>query len=105
MSEHAWNADRVGEETGLSPKTIRYYRKVGARERREGTATARTIPAPRLVDGENVWDPDEIRAWVAARKSPARRGAIPKSEMRAVLAAAENHNIDQVITIARRNLA
>lgn len=100
------NAQRVADAAGISVETVRYHHKLATKARREGTATERDLPAPAgLVDGANAWDEDEIQGWISARKTPARKGAIPKSEMRAILAAAENHNIDQVITIARRNLA
>ena len=101
-----WNAQRVAEEADLSPETVRYYQKIGNQARKANAATERDLPAPSgVVDGANVWDPDEIRAWISARKKPARRGAIPKSEMRAVLQAAEAGQIDRVIEIARRNLS
>lgn len=100
------NVQQVADAAGISPETVRQHHKIATKARREGTATERDLPAPSgLLDGANVWDDDEIAAWVSVRKTPARRGGIPKSEMRAVLAAAENHQIDRVIAIARRNLA
>lgn len=101
-----WNVQQVADAAELSPETIRYYQKAGNQARKAGTETARDLPAPVGVEGgANVWDADEIRSWISTRKTPARRGAIPKSEMRAVLQAAEAGQIDRVITIARRNLA
>lgn len=100
-----WNVQQVADEAGISPETVRYYQKIGNQARKAHAATARDLPAPIGIEaGANVWDPDEIRDWIATRKTPARRGAIPKAEMRAVLEAAENQNLDQVIAIARRNL-
>lgn len=97
---------QIADEAGLSPKTIRYYNKTGNRARREGVATERDFPAPvGIVDGANVWDESEIRAWLEVRKQPARRGAIAKAEMRNVLSALERGNVDQAITIARKALS
>lgn len=100
------NAQQVADAAGISVETVRYHHKLATKARREGAATERDLPAPAgLVDGANAWDEDEIQGWISARKTPARKGAIPKSEMRAVLQAAEAGQIDRVITIARRNLA
>lgn len=97
---------QIAERAEISPDTVRHHHKMATRARRDGAATERHLPAPVGVDGgANVWDETAIDEWIETRREPARRGGIPKSEMRAVLAAAENHNIDQVISIARRNLA
>ena len=97
---------QVAEVAELSLETIRHHHKLATRARRTGTATARDLPAPAsLVDGANVWDPAEIDAWLAERRKPIKRGGIPKSEMRKVLIAAKAANVDQVISIAERNLA
>lgn len=99
------NVNEVADAAGISPETVRHHHKIATKARREGSATERDLPAPAaVVGGANVWDENEIRDWISARKTPARRGAIPKSEMRAILDAAENQQIDRVIAIARRNL-
>ena len=96
---------QVADEAGLSPATVRYYHKQATRSRATGQATERDLPEPvSKVDGANVWDDDEIRDWIAARRSPAKRGAIPKDQMRAVLEHLEAGQIDRAITICRRNL-
>lgn len=96
---------QIAELAELSPETVRHYLKVANRARRQGTATERDMPAPAgQQDGANVWHQADIEAWLKARQTPAKRGAIPKSEMRDVLQAAESGNIDRVITIARRNM-
>lgn len=99
------NVHEVAEAAGITAETVRHHHKVATKERREGIWTVRMLPEPAgQIDGANVWDDDEIREWIAARRTPAKRGAIPKSEMRAILTAAENGQIDQIITIAERNL-
>lgn len=100
------NVQQVADAAGISPETVRHHHKIATKARKEGVETERDLPAPSgVVDGANVWDDDKIAAWVAIRKTPARRGGVPKSEMRAILAAAENQQLDRVIAIARRNLS
>lgn len=99
------NVQQVADTAGLSPATVRHHHKLATKARREGTVTERHLPAPvGSEDGANLWDDAEIADWISAREKPAKRGAIPKDEMRAVLVAAEAGNIDLVITIARRNI-
>lgn len=99
------NVQQAADAAGLSPATLRHHHKLATKARREGVATERHLPAPVGVeDGANVWNEDEIAEWISTRETPVKRGAIPKEEMRAVLAAAEAGNVDQVITIARRNI-
>lgn len=99
------NVQQVADAAGISPATVRHHHKLATKARREGAETDRHLPAPvGSEDGANLWDDAEIAEWISTRAKPARRGAIPKDEMRAVLTAAEAGNIDQVITIARRNI-
>lgn len=99
------NVQQVADAAGLSPATVRHHHKLATKARREGVATERHLPAPvGTEDGANLWDDSEIADWISAREKPAKRGAIPKDEMRAVLVAAEAGNIDLVITIARMNI-
>lgn len=100
------NVNEVAAAAGLKPDSIRHHHKTAIIARREGTADERTLPAPRgLHEGANVWDEAEIQEWIDARKTPAKRGAIPKADMRAVLAAAEAGQIDRVIAIATKSLS
>lgn len=96
----------VANRAGITVNTARYHHKLATKARRERSETARNLPAPQSqTDGANLWDEDEIAEWISVRAEPARRGAITKSEMREVLAAAQSGNVDQVIAIAQRNLA
>lgn len=98
-------AQQVGDQAGVTADTVRKHHQIALRARRLGTATPRHLPAPaEVVDGANVWRESDIAEWISARKTPAKRGGIPKAEMRLVLEAAEAGQIDRVITIARRNL-
>lgn len=96
---------QVAAAAGVLPETIRHYHKAANKARAEGRASPRDLPpASRGSDGKNYWDEVEIDIWVSSRQRPAKRGAIPKAEMQAVLDAAQLDNIEEVITIARRNL-
>lgn len=96
---------QVAEMADLNPETVRHYHKMATRARSNNTTTARSLPAPVAKLGQqNLWDTQEIHDWIANRKAPKRMGAIPKKEMREVLRAALAGNLDQVITIAKRNI-
>lgn len=97
---------QVAAAAGVAPDTIRYYLKTATRARLRGTEGPRDLPAPqRGSDGKNYWDDLEIYLWIQAREKPAKRGAIPKATMQAVLDAALADDLETVITLARGSLS
>ena len=72
----------VAAAAELSLPTVRRLHADATKARREGTASARTMPEPTGSMGEGgalLYDAAAVTAWLKVRAQPARKGAVPKS--------------------------
>lgn len=93
----------VAAAADLSVATVRRMHATANTQRQEGRDTARTLPAPVAQGdgGANLWDADEIGAWLEERATPARRGAVPKDVVHDALRALQDGRVDAAMTILR----
>lgn len=87
----------------LSVETIRRLHADASKARREGTATARHMPAPTGTTdlGALTWPTDLVQQWLAERAKPARKGAVPKSVLQQAIKELERNRPNAALRVLK----
>lgn len=96
----------IAQYAELSPTTVRRLHADATKARRFGVQTPRHMPAPssKTDYGALLWDAADVKEWLEARSTPARKGAVPKSVLQQAIFHLEHGRRDAAIEVMKEAL-